>query len=80
VYIYFPVIFVFSLLIELSLGWYMSTESSVYLGVVDGGSHHTWNLASAAWVVYSLEGLLASSGGVCLCPSMKNVVKYNVVI
>jgi hypothetical protein len=58
----------------------MSTESSVYLGFVDGASHHTRNLASATWVVYSPKGLLVSSGGVYLGPSTNNVAKYSVVI
>jgi ribonuclease HI len=80
VYIYFPFIFIFNLLIEFSLGWQMSMESSVYLGFTDGASHHTQNLASTAWVVYSPEGLLVSSGGVCLGPSMNNVAEYSVVI
>jgi ribonuclease HI len=55
-------------------------ESSVYLGFVDGASRYTWNLASTAWVIYSPEGLLVSSGGVCLGPSTNNVVEYSVVI
>jgi hypothetical protein len=58
----------------------MSMESSVYLGFVDGASRHTRNLASAAWVIYSPEGLLVSSGGICLGPSMNNVAKYSIVI
>ena len=61
-------------------GWQMSTESSVYLGFTDGASHHTWNLASSAWMVYSPEGLLVSSGGVCLGTSTNNGTEYNVVI
>jgi hypothetical protein len=58
----------------------MSTESSVYLGFAYGASRHTQNLFSIAWVVYSPEVLLVSSGGVCLGPSMNNVAKYSVVI
>ena len=58
----------------------MSMESSVDLGFVDGAIRHTQNLASAAWVVYSPKGLLVSSGGICLGPSMNNVSKYSVVI
>jgi ribonuclease HI len=58
----------------------MSMESSVYLGFTDGASRHTQNLASIAWVVYSPEGLLVSSGGVCLGPSTNNVAEYSVVI
>jgi ribonuclease HI len=55
-------------------------ESSIYLGFTNGASRHAWNLASSAWVIYSPEGLLVSSGGICLGPSMNNVVEYNVVI
>jgi ribonuclease HI len=58
----------------------MSTESSVYLGFADEASHHTQNLDSAAWVVYSPEGLLISSGGTCLGPSTNNMAGYSVVI
>jgi ribonuclease HI len=58
----------------------MSTDSSIYLGFADGSSRHTQNLVSATWVVYSLEGLLVSSGGVCLGPSMNNVVEYSIII
>jgi ribonuclease HI len=58
----------------------MSTESSVYLGFTYGSSNHTKNLASTTWVVYSPEGLLVSSGGVFLRPSMNNVVKYSGII
>jgi ribonuclease HI len=58
----------------------MSTESLVYVGFADGASHHTQNLASTAWVIYSSEGLLVSSGGVCLGPSTNNVVEYSIVI
>jgi ribonuclease HI len=55
-------------------------ESLVYVGFADGASHHTWNLASTAWVIYLSEGLLVSSGGVCLGPSTNNVAEYSVVI
>jgi ribonuclease HI len=41
---------------------------------------HTRNLASVTWVIYSPEGLLVSSGGVCLGLSMNNLAEYNVVI
>jgi ribonuclease HI len=58
----------------------MSTESSVYLGFTDGASRHTQNLASVAWVIYSPEGQLVSSGGICLGPSTNNVVEYSIII
>jgi ribonuclease HI len=58
----------------------MSTESLVYLGFADGASHHTENLSSTTWVIYSLEGLLVSSGGICLGPSTNNVAEYSSII
>jgi ribonuclease HI len=58
----------------------MSTDFLVYLGFADRVNHHTRNLASIAWVVYSPKGLLVSSGGVCLGPSTNNVAKYSVII
>jgi hypothetical protein len=58
----------------------MSMESSVYLGFIDDAIHHTHNMVSTAWVIYSPKGQLVSSGGICLEPSMNNVVEYNAVI
>jgi ribonuclease HI len=58
----------------------MATESLVYVGFIDRAIHHTQNLASSTWVIYSPEGLLVSSGGICLGPSMNNVVEYNAII
>jgi ribonuclease HI len=58
----------------------MLMKPSVYLGFADGVSRHTQNLSSTAWVVYSPEGLLVSSGGICLGPSTNNVAEFSVVI
>ena len=58
----------------------MSTKSSVYEGYADGASHHTQNLASAAWVIYMPTGHVVSSRGVYLWPSAKNIVEYSAVI
>jgi ribonuclease HI len=81
VYIFHFLFFcVIGLLIEFSLGWKMSMESSVFLGFTDGASHHTRNMASTTWVIYSPEGQLVSSGGVCLGPSTNNVVEYSIII
>jgi ribonuclease HI len=55
-------------------------DSLVYVGFTNRASHHTWNLASAAWVIYSPKGLLVYSSGVCLGPSTNNVAEYNVII
>ena len=56
------------------------TESSIYIGFVDGASRHTQNSASAAWVIYDPMGQVLSSGGVCLRPSLNNVAEYSAVI
>ena len=47
---------------------------------MDGASHHTQHLASAAWVIYTPMGQVLSSGGVCLRPSSNNVAEYSAVI
>ena len=60
--------------------WQMSMESSVYIGFADGASHHTQNLASATWVIYTPTVQVLSSGGVGLQPSSDNVVEYSVII
>ena len=58
----------------------MSMESSIYIGFVDGASHHTQNSAFATWVIYTPTGQVLSSGGVCLWPSSNNVAECSVVI
>ena len=58
----------------------MLMGSSIYIGFIDGASHHTQNLALATWVIYTPTGQVLSSGGICLRPSSNNDAKYNVVI
>ena len=58
----------------------MSTESLIYVGFVDGASHHTQNSILVAWVIYTPMGQILSSGGVCLRPSSNNVAEYSAVI
>ena len=55
-------------------------SSEMYVGFADGASHHTCNLASAAWVIYSPLGQLVAAGGACLGPASNNVAKYRDVI
>lgn len=50
----------------------MSTSSLVYFGVVDDVSQHTQNLDFVAWVVYSPNDELVSSGEVCLGHATNN--------
>jgi ribonuclease HI len=58
----------------------MSSESEVFIGYADGASRHTRRLASAAWVIFTPQGQLLSSGGICLGDTMNNVVEYSAVI
>jgi ribonuclease HI len=58
----------------------MSSESEVFVGYADGAIRHTQRLASAAWVIFTPQGQLLSSGGICLGNTTNNVVEYNAVI
>ena len=72
----------FSFLVDCDhlLGLQMTSESIVYNGFVDGASHHTLNLAFAAWVIYEPPDQLLSSGSTCLGPSTNNIAEYSVII
>ena len=59
--------------------WFFQMSSERFIGFVDGTSHHTCNLASAAWVIYSPSGELVASGGACSGPATNYVAKYRVV-
>ena len=56
----------------------MSSER--FVGFADGASHHTCNLPSAAWVIYSPSRQLVALGGACLGPNSNNVAEYRVII
>jgi ribonuclease HI len=58
----------------------MLSESEVFIGYADGASRHTRRLASAAWVIFTPQGQLLSSGGICLGDTTNNVVEYSAVI
>jgi ribonuclease HI len=58
----------------------MSSESEVFIGYVEGASRNTWRLASIAWVIFTPQGQLLSSGGICLGNTTNNVPEYSVVI
>ena len=51
-----------------------------FYGFADGACHHTLNLASAAWVLYSPVEDLVSSGAVFLGPATNNIAEYEAVI
>jgi ribonuclease HI len=58
----------------------MSSESEVFFGYADGTSRHTRRLAFAAWVIFTPQGQLLSSGGICLGDTTNNVAEYSTVI
>ena len=51
-----------------------------FIGFADDTSHHTCNLASAAWVIYSPSGQLVASRGAFLGPTTNNVAEYRAII
>jgi ribonuclease HI len=58
----------------------MSSDSEVFVGYADSASRHTWRLSSAAWVIFTPQGQLLSSGGICLGDTTNNVTEYSAVI
>jgi ribonuclease HI len=58
----------------------MSSDSEVFIGYVDGVIRHTRRLASVAWVMFTPQGQLLSSRGICLGDTTNNVVEYSAVI
>ena len=58
----------------------MSSESKVFIRYADGASRHMRRLASAAWVIFTPQGQLLSSGGIFLGDTKNNVAKYSAVI
>jgi ribonuclease HI len=58
----------------------MSSESKVFIGYADGASRHKRRLSSTAWVIFTPQGQLLSSGGICLGDTTNNVVEYSAVI
>ena len=58
----------------------MSSEFKVFIGYADSASRHTWRLASATWVIFTPQGQLLSSGGICLGDTTNNVAEYSAVI
>ena len=51
-----------------------------FYGFANGACHHTLNLASTAWVLYSLAEDLVSLGALCLGPATNNIAEYEAVI
>jgi ribonuclease HI len=60
--------------------WQISSESDVFFGFADGTRRHTRRLASASWVIFTPQGQLLYSGGICLGDATNNVVEYSIVV
>jgi ribonuclease HI len=58
----------------------MSSESEVFVGYADGASRHTRRLASTTWVIFTPQGQLLSSRGICLGDTTNNVTEYSAII
>jgi ribonuclease HI len=58
----------------------MSSDSEVFVGYVDSASRHMRRLASTTWVIFTPQGQLLSSGGICLGDTTNNVAEYSEVI
>ena len=58
----------------------MSSDSKVFVGYADGVSQHTQRLSSTAWVIFTPQGQLLSSGGIFLGDTTNNVAEYSAVI
>ena len=67
---------VLSLVSKLFIPCFGYADRMDFYGFVDSACRHTLNLASAAWVLYSLDHDLISSGADCIGPATNNIVKY----
>jgi ribonuclease HI len=52
----------------------------VFVGYANDASRNTRRLASAAWVIFTPQGQLLSSGGIFLGDTTNNVAKYSAVV
>jgi ribonuclease HI len=58
----------------------MLPPPSYHIGYIDGASHWTQNLTSAAWALYTPSHEMLHSSGICLGPATNNQDEYTVVI
>jgi ribonuclease HI len=58
----------------------MSDSSLPYIGFIDGASHSTQNLASAAWAIHAPTNELVSLRCVCLVRATNNIAEYSTII
>ena len=58
----------------------MSLDAPMFVGYAEGDCHHTQNIPSVSWVIYTLIFHLVRSGGVSLDLNTNKIVEYSVVI
>ena len=56
------------------------SDRMAFYGFADGACRHTLNLASVAWVLYSPDHDLISSGEFCIDLTTNNIAEYQAVI
>ena len=71
---------VLSLVSKLFIPCFNYADRMAFYSFADGACHHTLNLASAAWVFYSLDHDLINSGEVCMFLTTNNIIEYQEVI
>ena len=71
---------VLSLVPKLFIPCFGYVDRMAFYGFADGACRHTLNLASTAWVLYSLDHDPISSWVVCIGPTTNNIAKYQAVI
>ncbi len=58
----------------------MSNLLESFVGYVDGASHSSQNLSSAAWAIFNPSGKLVCFRGVCIGRSTNNIAEYSELI
>ena len=59
---------------------FWSFRADGFLCFIDGACHHTLNLTSTTWVLYSSAEYLVSSGVVCIGPATNKITEYRAFI
>ena len=71
---------VLSLVSKLFIPCFGYAEYMAFYGFANGSCHHTLNLASADWLLYSPAHDLVYSGAICIGLATNNIDEYQVVI
>ena len=71
---------VLSLVSRLFIPCFGYVDQMDFYGSADGACHHTLNLASTTWVLYSPAHDRVSSRAFCIGPTTNNITEYEAVI